>query len=170
MVGCSLTGTSPPDDTLWREGYVYSFFMLDLERCPDVFHGDFEDDIEYRLKCAQMGLPVIQLPWLAYSKTGQGKNSDLSGCRAEYAKQGLKRGQHMVALYGDVYSCKMTHKRHQTRAVYENDALYFKHKMKPTRVGVTVKDAEAIRSHARLIFKKYREVQPDKAVVKKKRR
>jgi hypothetical protein len=170
MVGCNLTGTAMPDDTLWREGYVYSFFMLDLERCPDVFHGDFEDDIEYRLKCAQMGRPVIQLPWLAYSKVGRGKNSDLSGCRAEYAKQGLKRGEHMSALYGDVYSCRMTHKRRQTRAVYEDDALYFKHIIKPVKVGVVVKDAEAIRNHARLIFQKWRKHQPDKVVVKVKRR
>ena len=34
---------------------------LDLDSCPDVFHGDFEDDIEYRLKCKQMGLPVMQI-------------------------------------------------------------------------------------------------------------
>lgn len=169
MVGCNLTGTAVPDNTLWREGYCYSFFMLDLNRCPDVFQGDFEDDIEYRLKCSQMGRPVIQLPWLAYSKTGQGKNTDLSGCRAEYAKQGLKRGAHMSVLYGDVYSCRMTHKRHQTRAAHEEGALYFKHTIKPVKVGVVVKDAEAIRNQARMMFSKYRKHQADKCVVKVKR-
>lgn len=170
MVGCQLAGTAIPENTLWREGYCYSFFMLDLNRCPDVFQGDFEDDIEYRLKCAQIGRPVIQLPWLMYGKTGQGKNTDLSGCRAEYAKQGLKRGAHMSVLYGDVYSCKMTHKRHTTVAKTENDALYFKHIIKPVKVGVVVKDAEAIRNYARQLFAKYRKRQPDKVVVKAKRR
>lgn len=169
MVGCNIIGTSVPDDTLWREGYCYSFFMLDLNRCPDVFQGDFEDDIEYRLKCAQIGRPVIQLPWMMYGKTGQGKNTDLSGCRAEYAKQGLKRGAHMSVIYGDTYSCKMTHKRHTTVAKTENDALYFKHQLKPFRVGVIVKDAEAIRNQARMMFSKYRKRQADKCVVKVKR-
>lgn len=170
MVGCQLAGTAIPENTLWREGYCYSFFMLDLKRCPDVFHGDFEDDIEYRLKCAQIGRPVIQLPWMMYSKTGQGKNTDLSGCRAEYAKQGLKRGAHMSMLYGDVYSCRMTHKRHTTVAKTENDALYFKHIIKPVKVGVVIKDAEAIRNEARRLFAKYRKPQPDKVVIKTKRR
>lgn len=170
MVGCQLSGTAVPEDTLWREGYVYSFFMLDLNRCPDVFHGDFEDDIEYRLKCIQMGRPVIQLPWLMYGKIGQGKNTDLTGCRAEYAKQGLKRGANMSVLYGDIYSCRMTHKRHTVKAKREDDALYFKHIIKPVKIGVVVQDAEAIRRHARLIFKKWRQHQPDKAVVKVKRR
>lgn len=170
MVGCQLSGTAIPENTLWREGYCYSFFMLDLNRCPDVFQGDFEDDIEYRLKCAQIGRPVIQLPWMMYGKTGQGKNTDLSGCRAEYAKQGLKRGAHMSVLYGNTYSCKMTHKRHTTVAKTENDALYFKHLLKPFRVGVIVKDAEAIRNQARQLFAKYRKRQPDKVVVKTKRR
>lgn len=169
MVGCQLAGTAIPENTLWREGYVYSFFMLDLQRCPDVFQGDFEDDVEYRLKCAQIGRPVIQLPWLMYGKTGQGKNTDLSGCRAEYAKQGLKRGAHMSMLYGDMYSCRMTHKRHTTVAKTENDALYFKHILRPVKVGVIVKDAEAIRNEARRIFMKYRKHQPDKVVVKVKR-
>lgn len=170
MVGCQLAGTAIPENTLWREGYCYSFFMLDLKRCPDVFQGDFEDDIEYRLKCAQIGRPVIQLPWMMYGKTGQGKNTDLSGCRAEYAKQGLKRGAHMSVLYGDTYSCKMTHKRHTTVAKTENDALYFKHLLKSFRVGVIVKDADAIRDQARKMFSKYRKRQADKCVVKVKRR
>lgn len=170
MVGCQLSGTAIPENTLWREGYCYSFFMLDLKRCPDVFQGDFEDDIEYRLKCAQIGRPVIQLPWLMYGKTGQGKNTDLSGCRAEYAKQGLKRGAHMSILYGDTYSCKMTHKRHTTVAKTENDALYFKHLLKPFRVGVVVKDADEIRNCARQLFAKYRKPQADKVVIKTKRR
>ena len=169
MVGCQLSGTAIPENTLWREGYCYSFFMLALNRCPDVFQGDFEDDIEYRLKCAQIGRPVIQLPWMMYGKTGQGKNTDLSGCRAEYAKQGLKRGAHMSVLYGDTYSCKMTHKRHTTVAKTENDALYFKHLLKPFRVGVIVKDADAIRDQARMMFSKYRKRQADKCVVKVKR-
>ena len=76
----------------------------------------------------------------------------------------------MSVLYGDVYYCRMTHKRHTVKAKREDDALYFKHIIKPVKIGVVVKDAEAIRRHARLIFKKWRQHQPDKAVVKVKRR
>lgn len=166
MVGCTLSGTAVPDIYLWREGYVYSLFMLDLERCPEIFHGDFEDDIEYRLKCAQMGRPVIQLPWLMYGKVGQGKNTDLSGCRAEYAKAGLMRGENMCKLYSETYTCKMTHKRHRTTAEEEQDAMYFKHQLKPIKVDVITSDKEAIRRCAIELFAKYKKKQEDKCVVK----
>ena len=76
----------------------------------------------------------------------------------------------MSVLYGNTYSCKMTHKRHTTVAKTENDALYFKHLLKPFRVGVVVKDAEAIRNQALYLFAKYRKRQPDKVVIKTKRR
>lgn len=108
MVGFGMSGCGVPDDSFLTERYVYSFFMLNLEVCPDIFQGDFEDDIEYRLKCAQMGLPTIQIGALKYGKTGQNKNKDLSGCRAEYARAGIKRGEHMSRLYGDIYSAKMS--------------------------------------------------------------
>ena len=75
MTGCNLLGTTMPDSAFLRERYVYSLFALDLQRCPDVFHGDFEDDIEYRLKCRQMGRPVVQV--CAHSGiTKQGRNRE----------------------------------------------------------------------------------------------
>lgn len=148
MVGCALASCMP-DDTLWREGYVYSLFMLDLKRCPDYFQGDFEDDIEYRLKCAELGRPVIQLPFLRYSKTSQGNNKDLTGCRAEYAKQGLKRGKNMSVLYADVYSCSMTTKNKRiSTAASESGAPTFKHMLKPFKVGVIMRSGDEIRNES----------------------
>ena len=99
MVGCDMSGLSQPDKIFLAERYCYSFFMLDLKRCPEIFQGDFEDDIEYRLKCSQIGAPVVQVCPLRYSKTAQQKVKDLSGCRSEYLKAGIKRGDHMKKLY-----------------------------------------------------------------------
>lgn len=170
MVGCQLSGTSIPEKKFLRERYVYSIFALDLESCPDVFHGDFEDDIEYRLKCAQMGLPVLQIIPLRYSKTGQKHNKDLSGCRAEYLKAGLKRGEHMVKLYGDIYECRMTHKRAFTTAGVDDEAINFRHYLKPVKVGVVVFDMEPITRTFREILAKYAEHKPDKSIFKVKKR
>ena len=108
MTGCQLAGIGTPESRFLIERFCYSIFCLKLDSCPDVFHGDFEDDIEYRMKCYQMGLPVVQIAPLRYGKTGQQKTKDLTGCRAEYLKAGLKRGRNMSILYPEVYSCKMT--------------------------------------------------------------
>ena len=92
MAGFSMCSAGAPSSQIFSERYVYSFFALNLEKCPDIFHGDFEDDIEYRLKLYQMNVPVIQICVLQYGKVGQQLTKDLSGCRAEYLKVGVNRG------------------------------------------------------------------------------
>lgn len=169
MVGCDLAGTSQPQSIFLSERFVYSIFMLKLDLCPDVFHGDFEDDIEYRLKCKQLGLPVVQIVPLRYGKTGQQKTKDLTGCRAEYLKAGLKRGEHMSALYPDVYSCRMTHKGHSVKSKYDDEAVNFKHILKPFKVGVVVYDMDPIKQCFTDILKRHAEHKPDKAIIKVKK-
>ena len=147
----------------------YSSPMTDPSRCPDVRQGDFEDDIEYRLKCAQMGRPVAMIPWLGYGKVSQRKTGDKTGCRAEYVKQGINRGAHMSVLYGDQYKCKMTNR---SRSVMSPilDTPQFMHKMTPFRVGIIVSDMDAIRAQARATFAKWKKPILDKAILKTKRR
>lgn len=169
MVGCSLNGIAQPDMLFLSERYVYSIFMLDLSTCPEIFQGDFEDDVEYRLKCAQMGLPVIQISPLSYGKKGQAKDKDLTGCRAEYVKQGLKRGEHMSRLYADFYSCKMSRFRHFTAAEPDEKAVNFKHTLKPFKVGVIVYDYKPIEEYMRYILKKYATPKKDKCIIKEKK-
>lgn len=170
MAGCGLVGASCPDDTFISERFVYSCFVLDLDRVPDEFQGDFEDDIEYRLKLKQMGVPVLQVAPLKYSKTGQGKNSDLTGCRKAYAEAGMERGAHMSKLYGDVYSCRMRNRRNSITSKREDGALYFKHILKPFKVGVMIKDMEAINDKMRKMFEKYKPSRTDRMSVKTKKK
>lgn len=171
MVGCELQGVGIQKGAPFlRERYVYSFFALNLKICPDIFHGDFEDDIEYRLKCRQMGLPVLQICPLKYGKTSQGHDKDLTGCREEYLKAGLKRGENMSALYGDVYSCKMTDKTKSVMARADSENINFKHILKPFKLGVVVYDMEPITRTFREILAKYAEHKPDKSIFKTRKR
>lgn len=166
--GLNIESVSMPDGRFLSECYCYSFFALDLERCPDVFQGDFEDDIEYRLKCAQMGYPCVQVCSLAYAKTGQQKTKDMSGCREEYIKAGIKRGEHMTRLYQGIYKCKMRQKRQSLNSGYDQSAVNFKHYIKPFKVGVIVYDMKPIKEKMTSIFAKYIRCRPDKSIVKKK--
>lgn len=169
MAGCNLAACSNPDMTFMSERYVYSFFALNLEICPPVFHGDFEDDIEYRLKCWQMGVPSIQVACLRYSKTGQAKNKDLTGCRKAYAAAGVKRGEHMRRLYGDKYKCGMRSRGQNITAQNEPGEQWFKHILKPFKVGVLVKNKKAIDAAIAEAFRKYAKPNPDKVLVKTKK-
>ena len=117
----------------------------------------------------QMGHPVVQVAPLRYSKTGQNKTKDLSGCRAEYLKAGLKRGEHMQALYPDIYSCRMTNKGHSITAKKDNDAINFKHYMKPFKLGVIVYDMNPIRECFIDILKRNSEPVKDKVITKVKK-
>lgn len=171
MVGHQLKGIGEPDMAFIRERYVYSIFMLDLDRCPDVFQGDFEDDIEYRLKCAQMGYPVVQISPLRYGKVQnvQKSKNDMTGCRAEYAKAGLKRGENMSKLYGDIYSCRMRNRPNCVANVKSEENIYFQHKLKPIKLGIIVYDMEPIKQCMESIFRKYAEDKPDKVIIKEKK-
>lgn len=166
MTGCQLAGIGTPESRFLIERFCYSIFCLKLDSCPDVFHGDFEDDIEYRMKCYQMGLPVVQIAPLRYGKTGQQKTKDLTGCRAEYLKAGLKRGRNMSMLYPEVYSCKMTRYGHSVRSKVDDEAVNFKHTLKPLKVGVIVYDMEPIKKCFSEIIKKNADHKPDKAIIK----
>lgn len=171
MVGAELLGVGiQANAPFLRERYVYSIFGLNLKTCPDIFQGDFEDDIEYRLKCRQMGLPVLQIVPLKYSKTSQRHDKDLTGCREEYLRAGIKRGRNMSAIYGDVYSCKMTTKTKSVSARADSEAINFKHILKRFKVGVIVYDMEPITRTFREILAKYAEHKPDKSIFKVKKR
>ncbi len=148
------------------ERYCYSFFALDLSRCPDVFQGYFEDDIEYRLKARQMGVGSIALCPLRYNKTSQGNNRDLSGCRKAYAEAGVKRGEHMRTLYGDIYTCGTTSKRQSTAGEAVEGVTYFKHKLQPFKVGVTV-DEKPILEYIAELAKKYAQPQKERHYIRK---
>ena len=169
MTGCNLMGTTMPDESFLRERYCYSLFALDLKNCTSVFHGDFEDDIEYRLKCRQIGKPVVQVVPLRYGKTGQKSNKDLSGCRAEYAKQGLKRGAHMSVLYSSDYSARMTKKAHSTNAIADAEAINFKHDLKTWKIGVIVYDMQPIKDKMLVMMKKYNKHHSDAVITKEKK-
>lgn len=168
MAGCSLSALSTPQMDLMSERYCYSFFMLDMERCPSVFHGDFEDDIEFRLKCHEMGVPVVQIPMFRYSKTGQNSMKDTSGCRAEYVKAGLKRGEHMVKLHGDIYSCRMRATTNSTNSTADG-GVYFKHYVKPFKTGLLVKNKDMLEQSLREIIKKYPYARKDNCKIKEKK-
>lgn len=166
MAGCDMAGTGEPNNQFLSERFCYSFFCLKLSDCPDVFQGDFEDDIEYRLKCAQMGLPCVQIVPMRYGKTGQQKTKDLSGCREEYLKAGIKRGSHMSVLYGDVYRCIMRQKGNSINSGYDKDNVNFKHFMKTIKVGVVVYDMDAIRHKMAALMNEYNTYKPDKVITK----
>lgn len=163
IAGCDLRSVMPTRIFL-AERFCYSFFALDLKRCPDIYHGDFEDDIEFRLKCAEMGYPSVMVCPCRYGKTGQNYNKDETGNRAAYTAAGIKRGEHMRILHGDVYSCGYG-KRTMTVANVPNGKV-FRHKLKVFKLGVMVKDRAAIEDQMHELLQKWARQQPDKAIVK----
>ena len=158
MAGCDMVSMSTPNNQFLAERYCYSLFALKLDVCPPIFQGSFEDDIEYRLKLYQMGIPCIQVVPLKYGKTGQAKNKDLSGCRAEYLKQGVKRGEQMRKLYGEIYSCGMATGAKPGRQGERRNQVLFKHRLKSIKCGVRVYDMKAIQNKFKEILTHYIEV------------
>lgn len=153
IVGIGLFATVP-ENKLMAEEYVYSFFMLDTERCPDYYQGDFEDDIEFRLKMKQNGFPSVKLPMFGYRKTSQKATGDVTGCRAEYVRAGIKRGENMTILYGDVYSRGMRNAPNAAGYTEKKDPT-FHHKIKPFKLGIMCKNRRQIEEEAKEILKKY---------------
>ena len=166
MAGCGLAGSSVPDGSFLKERYCYSFFCLNVHTCPDIFHGDFEDDIEFRLKCQEKKLPTIMVCPMLYSKTGQVSSKDETGNRAAYTAAGLGRGDTMRKIHGDVYSCGYAGKTASTTA--QNNGRYFKHKIKPFKVGAILKNKEAIEKKMLELFRTFAQHQPDKVILKEK--
>ena len=163
IAGCDLRSVMPTRIFL-SERFCYSFFALNLKRCPDIYHGDFEDDIEFRLKCAEMGAPSVMVCPCRYGKTAQNYNKDETGNRAAYTAAGLKRGEHMRILHGDIYSCGYG-KRTMTVANVPNGKV-FRHKLAVFKLGVMVKDQEAIDEKMKKLLAKWAKPQQDKAILK----
>lgn len=170
MAGMALCGVSPPspDIEYLRERYCYSFFALKLSVCPDAFHGDFEDDIEYRLKCKQLGLPVIQIAPLHYSKVGQRSAKDESGCRAAYTEAGVSRGAHMRMLNGDIYAAGQTNRSTGIKGRVMGDERFFRHRLTPWRIGILVNDRKRIDEKMLEILIKNAPTVQDKYILKMK--
>lgn len=165
MVGMAPDAASVPQDDWLRERYVYSAFMLDLSRVPAYFQGDFEDDIEYRLKLKQIQVPSLEIVPFHYSKTaqGNGKNEDTTGNREAYIKAGIKRGEHMSRIYGDYYERGYSDRGSGIR---RTGKVKFRHKVKSFKVGVRIKNQEYLKREILGIFEKYSTKKPDKINVK----
>ena len=155
MVGMTPDAASVPQDDWLKERYVYSAFMLDLSRVPAYFQGDFEDDIEYRLKLKQIQVPSLEIVPFHYAKTAQDKHNgkeDSSGNREAYIKAGLKRGEHMSKLYGDIYQCGYSDRG---SGIKRTGKVKFRHKVKSFKVGVRCKNIDRLREQMLKIFAKY---------------
>lgn len=166
MVGCSMKGAGMPSSNYLAERYCYSLFGLKLDTCSDWFQGDFEDDVEYRLRLCKRGIPAVQICPLLYGKTAQGGNKDLSGCRQAYFEAGLKRGEHMRKLYGDVYSAGWSSVGHRVGKYKKDGTKYFKHKLKSVKIGVKIKNKQAIDDKMLELFRKYAIKREDKIIFK----
>lgn len=167
MVGCGMSGAGVPGDIYLSERYVYSLFGLALDKVPDIFQGDFEDDIEYRLKLKQMNIPLLQICPFMYGKTSQQINKDLTGCRAEYLKAGVNRGAHMRQLYGEVYSAGESYHSNKAGKHEDKGIKYFKHKVKPIKLGVKLINKKEIDDTFISILEKYSRQKRNKTILKR---
>lgn len=153
IVGMTLAGASLPGSDFLRERYVYSAFMLKLDSIPDYYQGDFEDDIEFRLKLKQMQIPSVMVCPFQYTKTAQSTKNDLTGNRAAYKDAGLKRGEHMSKLYGDIYSRGWSSRGSGTKR--KAGVKKFRHKIKPFKVGVRIQNIKLLEDEMSRMLAKY---------------
>lgn len=160
IVGMTLAGASLPGSYFLRERYVYSAFMLKLDSIPNYYQGDFEDDIEFRLKLKQMQIPSVMVCPFQYTKTAQGDNKDLTGNRLAYKDAGLKRGEHMSKLYGDIYSRGWSSRGSGVKR--KEGVIKFRHKIKPFKVGVRISNIDLLQNELLKIFDKYSTKRPDR--------
>lgn len=153
IMGMTLAGASIPGSEWLSERYVYSAFMLKLDAIPDYYQGDFKDDIEFRLKLKQMQVPSVMVCPFQYIKTAQGDNKDLTGNRMAYKDAGLKRGEHMSKLYGDIYSRGWSSRGSGIKR--KDGVKKFRHKIKSFKVGVRVQNLDLLKQEMLDIFAKY---------------
>ena len=158
IAGMEVAGASVPGHDFLRERYVYSAFALDLQRIPDYYQGDFEDDIEFRLKLKQMSIPSVCVCPFRYGKTAQEGTKDTSGNRQAYVDAGVKRGAHMSKLYGEYYSAGMSSRGSGTRR--KEGMRAFRHRLKPFKVGVKVSDYAYLESRMSELLVKYANNKP----------
>lgn len=169
MVGMAPDAASVPQDDWLKERYVYSAFMLKLETVPPIFQGDFEDDIEYRMKLKQAGIPSLEIVPFHYSKTAQDKHNgkeDVTGNRQAYKDAGLDRGKVMSELYGDMYSRGWSDQGSGIKRI--EGQKKFRHKIKPFKVGVRVKSLDILKQGMLELFNKYATERKDKLETKEK--
>lgn len=164
IVGMPLYGSSVPSNDWLNERYVYSAFALNLAIIPDIYHGDFEDDIEFRLKLKEMRIPSIQVAPFRYNKTSQNSNNDLTGNRAAYQEEGLRRGETMSRIHGDIYSRGWSDRGSGTAR--QEGKKEFRHKLKPFKVGVRVRDYQRLYDEMMAILDKYATLKKDTLEVK----
>lgn len=169
MVGMAPDSASVPQDDWLKERYVYSAFMLNLEIVPPIFQGDFEDDIEYRLKLKQAGIPSLEIVPFHYSKTAQDKHNgkeDVTGNRQAYKDAGLDRGKVMSELYGEIYSRGWSDQGSGIKRI--EGQRKFRHKIKSFKVGVRVKSLDILKQGMLELFDKYATARKDKLETKEK--
>ena len=97
-----------------------------------------------------------------YAKTAQDKHNgkeDTSGNRDAYIKAGLKRGEHMSKLYGDMYERGYSDRGSGTK---RTGKVKFRHKVKSFKVGVRAKNIQYLKNQLLSIFQKYATERPDK--------
>ena len=167
MAGMAPDAASVPQDDWLKERYVYSAFMLNLEIVPPIFQGDFEDDIEYRMKLKQAGIPSLEIVPFHYSKTAQDKHNgkeDVTGNRQAYKDAGLNRGKVMSKLYGDIYSRGWSDQGSGIKRI--EGQKKFRHKVKAFKVGVRVKDIGILKQEMLNIFSKYATKRKDSLEIK----
>lgn len=151
--GMSVAGASLPGSDFLRERYVYSAFALKLSIIPEYYQGDFEDDIEFRLKLKQMKIPSVCVVPFRYGKTAQQGTKDTTGNRQAYIDAGVKRGAHMSKLYGGYYSAGMSSRGSGTAR--KEGKVEFRHKLKPFKVGVRISNLKLLTDKMAKILVKY---------------
>lgn len=159
MAGMDLASVAP-SPIVCCERFVYSFFALDLMRIPEVFHGNFEDDIQFRIRLSEMGVPVVSIPILAYGKTSS-TNGDRSGCRKAYEEVGIGRGDVMRKIHGDIYSCGIGRKI-STAGAQKHDQ--FQHRMKSFKVGVMTKNWPRFEHKLLALLRKHAKFRPSATI------
>ena len=148
ITGCSNTFV-PPTSTIFSEKYSYCIMAMKLDIVPDVFFGDFHDDMDYHIRLWEMGIPTLQNCFFKYEKISR-KTGDTTGCRAEYDRTGISKSDHMRKLHSDVFT-----KINTTKKYVEKQIL--KHK----KLGIIAKDVEAINKKMLAMFQKYATTKKD---------
>lgn len=158
IAGMNVAGASVPGKDFLTERYVYSAFALKLDVIPDFYQGDFEDDIEFRLKLKQRNIPSILVGPFRYMKTAQNSKGDTTGNRQAYVEAGLKRGEHMRKLYGEYYTAGMSSRGSGTA---RTGRVGFRHKLTPFKVGIRVSSFPFLKDEMLKLFRKYATPRPD---------
>lgn len=157
VTGCDLSSL-PPSSHEFAERLCYSLFAVDTAKTiPDYWHGDFEDDIDYELRCSDLGTPTLKCPVLCYGKVNTRGN--LTGNRANYLSDGMARVEHMRLLAGDVYKGGVKKSQLTTTAKYTEPTVG--HRVHIRKIGVITYDWKVVKRHLAAMLKKYATKRPN---------